>query len=382
MSANEAYFDSLIAEATAPTNGQVVLLPTLNGNGSSPHGRRIAWQRGSNVQMRSIEFVDKPLLQADAFHLVVGRKGMGKGTLLANIAARVMRGELGPKRNVVWIGSDDSAAIDVVPRIVAAGGDPDRLLLVERGWVQLPRDIATEIEPTLLEMGDVGMVNVDPVGNHFASGRSSNDDVDVREAIAPLNDFADRHQTMVFGVRHLSEKECSRGVLAAILGSSAWVQVPRAVLAVARDDGNITHVQCVAGNRLPPDTPGRMFRIEGAEIPGLTNEVTRAVWIGDSNAQVEDLLASKETGRAAKRNSAKELVLTELRDGPKPMDQLKAKGIAELDISGDTVWKAANELYAAGIVDRRNSGPGTKWIWRLKSADFGDFGNSDEEPKS
>jgi hypothetical protein len=43
---------------------------------------------------------------------------------------------------------------------------------------------------------------------------------------------------MVFGVRHLTEKECKGGVLAAILGSSAWVQTPRAVLAVVRDPAN------------------------------------------------------------------------------------------------------------------------------------------------
>lgn len=349
---------------------ELVYLDAVNGAGTrNGNARRIGWQRGSSVQMRSIEFVDKPLLQASAFHLVVGRKGMGKGTLLANIAARVMRGELGPKRNVVWIGSEDSAAIDVVPRIIAAGGDPDRLLLVENGWIQLPRDIPTEIEPALRDMDDVGMVNIDPVGNHFASGKSSNDDIDVREAIAPLNDFADRHQTMVFGVRHLSEKEASRGVLAAILGSSAWVQVPRAVLAVARDDANITHVQCVAGNRLPPDTPGRMFRIEGTQVADLTNEVTRAVWIGDSRAQVEDLLATRERG--TKRADAKQIVLDELATGPKPIAQLKAKSIAEHGISGDTVWRAANELFADGIVDRRNSGPGTPWLWRLKGADFG-----------
>ena len=55
--------------------------------------------------MRSIVFVDKPLLQAAASHLFVGRKGVGKGTLLAEIMARVTRGELGERCNVVWVGS-------------------------------------------------------------------------------------------------------------------------------------------------------------------------------------------------------------------------------------------------------------------------------------
>ena len=71
----------------------------------------------SQVQPREIEYVDYPLLQASAFHLVAGRKGAGKGTTLADIAARVTRGELGTKRSVIWIGSEDSSAIDMRPRL-------------------------------------------------------------------------------------------------------------------------------------------------------------------------------------------------------------------------------------------------------------------------
>ena len=106
-----------------------------------PANGGIAWGQLSTVEMRSIVFVDKPLLQAAAFHLFVGRKGVGKGTLLAEIIARVTRGELGERCNVVWVGSEDSAAIDLKPRVVAAGGDPARISIVTGGWIQLPRDI-------------------------------------------------------------------------------------------------------------------------------------------------------------------------------------------------------------------------------------------------
>jgi AAA domain len=235
-------------------------------NGAAPDAGRlqvavasVTWERLLEVEMRSIVFVDKPLLQADAFHLVAGRKGMGKGTLLSEVAARVNRGELGDKRNVVWIGSEDSAAIDIKPRIVAAGGDPARVLVVKEGWIQLPRDYG-EIRRAMIEFGEVGMVVVDPVGNHI-TGTNSNSDTDVRDAIAPMNAVADEHECLAFGVRHLSEKECARGVLAAILGASAWVHVPRAVLAVVRDDDDpqISHVQCeqAPARHSRPNVPDR-----------------------------------------------------------------------------------------------------------------------------
>ena len=101
----------------------------------------IAWERLSRVELRSIVFIDKPLWQADAFHLVAGRKGQGKGTLLALHAAAVTRGEFGSNPNVVWIASEDSAAIDIGPRLLVAGADLERVLIVKRGWIQLPRDL-------------------------------------------------------------------------------------------------------------------------------------------------------------------------------------------------------------------------------------------------
>jgi AAA domain len=196
--------------------------------------------------------------------------------VLADLAARTTRCELGAKRNVVWIGSEDSASIDIKPRVVAAGGDPERVILIT-DWIQLPRDIE-RLGNTIAEIGDIGLVIIDPVGNHI-TGKNSNSDTDIRDAIAPLNDLADKHETMAVGIRHLSEKEAKAGVLAAILGASAWVQVPRAVIGIARDrnDSTLSHIQCLVGNRLPPGTPGRVFRIEGVTLAGLENEITRAV---------------------------------------------------------------------------------------------------------
>jgi len=133
--------------------------------------------------MRSIVFLDKPLWQQSAFHLLAGRKGVGKGTMLADLGARVTRGELGAKHNVVWIASEDSAAIDIKPRLLAAEGDPERVIVI-KDWIQLPRDIDA-LSVTLAEVSDVGLVIIDPVGNHI-TGKNSNSDTDIRDAIAPL----------------------------------------------------------------------------------------------------------------------------------------------------------------------------------------------------
>ena len=261
------------------------------------------------------------------------------------------RGELGPNRNVIWIGSEDSASIDIKPRMLAANGDCERVHVVTSGWVQLPRDI-DQIDEEMTKVGEIGLLVIDPVGNHM-TGKSSNSESDVREVIAPLNALADKHRSMVFAVRHLSEKEASRGVLAAILGSSAWTQVPRVVIAVVRDseDPNVSHVQCVAGNRLPPDTPGRMFRIEGVLLPGLENEVTRATWIGDSGQDVEAMLAATGDREPSKSAKARELILDILGKTPQmESDALDARVAQETGISAGTVRNLRVGLGKAGLI--------------------------------
>lgn len=365
------------AERHQPPKGGIVeptgLKPAIGflrtdvGNAETPSNDAIEWHLLSDVEMRSIVFLDKPLWQADAFHLLCGRKGQGKGTLLSLVAAGVTRGELGQHRNVVWIGSEDSAAIDIKPRIVAANGDPARVLVVKRGWIQLPRDIF-EIERAMTELGEVGLLVIDPVGNHIV-GKNSDADTDIRDAIAPLNQVADRHHCMVVGVRHLTEKEASKGVLAAILGSSAWVQIPRAVIAVARDsdDPQISHVQCVAGNRLPAGSPGRMLRIEGVLLDGLENEVTRATWIGDSTKDVETMLAHRAAKEPSKSATARELILDLLEAVDHiESDTLDARVADETGIAAKTVKNLRTRLKDEGLVrawpEKDPNGTVLRWL--------------------
>jgi hypothetical protein len=318
--------------------------------------------------MRSMVFLEKPLLQADAFHLLAGRKGVGKGTLLALIASRVTRGELGPKRGVVWVGSEDSAAIDIKPRVIAAGGDPERILVVESGWLKLPDDIEQITDAFGAFDGDVGLVIIDPVGNHIA-GKNSDRETDIRDAIGPLNALADQHGCMVFGVRHLTEKECANGILAALLGSSAWSQVPRAVLAIVRDndDATVSHLKVVAGNRMPPETPGRMFQIEGVLLDGLESEVTRAVWLGDSVKDLDAML--REAGQQSRSSSAsaRELILDIIEaEGEQESDALDARVAAMTGLAAKTIQNQRADLKRAGLVkafpEKDDTGAVLRWL--------------------
>ena len=193
--------------------------------------------------MRSIVWREKPLWQASAFQLLAGAKGSGKGTYLAGLAARVTK--LG--ENAVFLSSEDSAEIDLKPRLVAAGAVIERCFCIQQ-HVRLPDDVDA-LRALAADLGGVGLLVIDPVANHIGD-RNSNSDAEVRNAIAPLNRLADELDCLLIGVR-IRVTTVRRGALASILGSTAWVDTPRAVVMIAVDDEDelVRHIQVVAGNR-------------------------------------------------------------------------------------------------------------------------------------
>lgn len=312
----------------------------------------------SSIEMRSIEWYEKPLWQKSAFQLLAGAKGSGKGTYLAGLAARFSCGGM----NVLFVSTEDSTAIDLKPRLVAAGADLDRCYVIQQ-HVQLPADVDA-LRNLALDHHPVGLLVIDPVANHIGD-RDSNGEAHVRDAIAPLNKLADDLSCLLIGVRHPG-KDRSRGALASILGSTAWVDTPRAVvmIAVDDDDQDVRVIQVVAGNRARNGS-AQAFRIEAVEVPGLAEPITRAVDLGASTKSVDTLLAAtkREPSRTA---GARDLILDILDDeGEQESDTLDARVALETGLAAQTIKNARTALGKDGLLksypDKDETGAITCW---------------------
>ena len=321
----------------------------------------------SSVEMLPIRFVDKPLFQADAFHLLVGKKNAGKGTFLSSVAARVTRGELGEKRNVIWIAAgEDSLALDVRPRIEAAGGD------VTRAYYppfipKLPVEVGL-LQKWAEDLGGVGFIALDPVSGMVPSHFNSHLDSDVQPVISSLNDLADNLKCTVVGVRHL-KKDASAGALESVLGSIAWVNVPRAVLAIVWDktDG-IRYVQVVAGNRVPGGSESVGFRIVGADVVPGGEPVAQAVFVEGPGKDVDELLSSdvqKDSPTKTKRAAMRILDILEESGGEKlKQDDVFNRVAEELHMSPKTIRVKAyfGILHDLGLVNAHKDGFKGGWF--------------------
>lgn len=309
----------------------------------------------TEITMRSIEWLERPLWQRSAFQLLAGPKGSGKGTYLASLAARVSK-----TANVMFVSSEDSAEIDLVPRLKAAGADLARCFVIEQ-HVKLPDDV-DEIRRLVEQHGGVGLLVIDPLGNHAGATRT-NDDGEVRNAIARLNQLADDLGCLLIGVRHPG-KDRSRGALASILGSTAWVDTPRAVVVIApdNDDPAVRHIQVVAGNR-SPNGSGRTFRIDAVQVEGLTEPITLAVELGDSQKSVDELLSVPAP--SGKGDAIQATLLEALSTGEKSRAYLDQVCHDEHGVDKDSVYR--NGLYPLRNQKRvkaNKDGLG-KWHWQL-----------------
>jgi hypothetical protein len=312
----------------------------------------------STIGMRSIQWLERPLWQGSAFQLLAGAKGAGKGTYLAGLAARISNGS-----GVLFVSSEDSIAIDLKPRLVAAGANIDRCHVISQ-HVKLPDDIDS-LRTLANGMERVGLLVVDPVANHIGD-RNSNSDAEVRDAIAPLNALADELGCLLIGVRHPG-KDRSRGAVASILGSTAWVDTPRAVVMIAVDDEDplLRHIQVVAGNR-SLNGAAQAFRIEAVDVPGLTEPITRAVELGESAKSVDDLLATRPGSEETKTNRTQELILDLLdEEGEQESDALDARIAQQAGLAVGTVKNARTKLKDAGLIrvfpDKDQTGAFKRW---------------------
>jgi hypothetical protein len=266
----------------------------------------------------------------------------------------VTNGELydEPKR-VLVITSEDSVELDFKPRVLAAGGTP-ALVEIVTGTFLMPRDIEW-LEQTARRLGDVGLIVIDPIGNHLGGTDTDREGL-VRSAIAPLNQLADELDCLIAGVRHLN-KASNHGALASVLGSTAWVDVPRCVIVMAADDEDdmVFHAQVVAGNRGPKNS-GRAFQLELVDVHPAV-EINYLVPIGESSKDVEDLLARRvpgelgEAARSSRSSAARELILDILEaEGEQESDALDARVGAETGLKAQTIRNQRAALKNAGLI--------------------------------
>lgn len=310
-----------------------------------------------------------------AFNLLAGREGLGKSTVAYWMAAEVTHGRLeghyfGQPKSVIIAATEDSFPKTIVPRLLAAGANLDRIFRVDvaenDGVIRellLPFDI-DGLGAAITE-NDAALVILDPLMSRISGGIDTHKDADVRQALEPITRICEQTNATLLGVIH-HNKMATDDPNSAVMGSRAFTAVARAVHSVVADPedeiGARKIFETTKNNLGRLDLPALTFTIEGVDIPTREGRPAKAgalVWGGESDLRARDAM------RAAGRPNTKTKECRDwLRGFLNQSGGIASKGqvmdaAKAVDYSERTVERASKDL---GIVKRKDGSGG---IWEL-----------------
>ena len=196
----------------------------------------------ADVTPKTIEYLIPEVLPMGKVVSLISQEGDGKSTLSGYLASVVSRGGhwptggTVPAGDVVIFSHEESPEHSIAPRLIANGGELGRIHLAEsvieadgqETEFDIERDIQT-LDDWADELPDLRLVIFDPITSYVSCNENSNSEV--RRALKPLIDFAERRNVCVLALSHLSKK-IDLKMINRTLGSRAWSAVPRMVWAL------------------------------------------------------------------------------------------------------------------------------------------------------
>jgi hypothetical protein len=331
--------------------------------------QRVELVDASSVQPKQQEWLWTHRMPLGTVTLTVGPPGLGKTTLLAQVAARVTRGELpgdcyGEPGAVLFASAEDSIEATLVPRLMAADADLARVHFIKADTLMLPDDTITLAERAA-EVGAV-MVAVDPLVAFLAADVNAHRDQDVRRALAPLARMADEMRLAVVPVLHLN-KRAGGDVTSRVGGSIGLVGAARSVLALGAhpDDQDGERLVLATGKANLAKRQGMSLACHVEErivtVGGEAIVTSALVFAGECTVTADDLLAERERSSHGELDEAREFLLGELADGPVLAKDVLA-GAKALGIAERTLRRAKTGMAKSRKGD---GGSGQRWYWEL-----------------
>jgi KaiC/GvpD/RAD55 family RecA-like ATPase len=349
-------------------------------------GPKLVVNKAANIKPEKIDWVWPGRLARGKHTAVAGEPGTGKSQLSIAVIATVTTGGrwpcdegCAPLGNAVILSAEDGAGDTIVPRLMAAEADLDRVHIVSaveeaagaRRTFNLQRDLQT-LERQIEKIGNVALVVIDPVSSYLGKVDSHNNS-DVRSVLEPLSEMAERKRVAILSLTHFSKggQNATKKALDRFIGSVAFTGAPRAAFAVIGDpDHEERRLFLSVKNNLARTPQGLAYRLEqrlvGNEVEGIVG--SRIMWESEPvTISANEALAADSAGLGSRTAKAEaiELLETALDGGPLP-----ARDIRELARDHGITEKAIRMARGAiGVkIERDGFGPGSQSVWSLPKA--------------
>jgi putative DNA primase/helicase len=334
--------------------------------------------RYSQIVKRPLDWLWPQRIAIGSVTVLGGEPGLGKGMLVADLAARVSRGSAWPGESgghapagtVILLHAEDDQQDTVPERLEAAGADLDKIVTLElemkdeNSRVPRPFSLKTDLsalEAALVAMPDCRLVVIDPISAYLGSA-DGNHNHEIRALLQSLTELARIYRVAIVAVTHLN-KRASTGSVNRVMGALSFVSTARTVWAIVRDPNDPEQrLMLPLKSNVADDNQGISFRLSklaGAAVP-------RVEWAPQSLAMSFQSFCAPVS--AARFNLAEQRyrdtehhITVRLREtlskGPKERSDLDLF----LGVSEEQLYRAGDRLGVIKIKD----GFWTGWIWML-----------------
>lgn len=295
--------------------------------------------QASSIKPQAIRWLWPGWLAQGKLHILAGAGGTGKTTLLLGLIATITKAGRWPDGEVcreagnvlIW-SSEDDPSDTLVPRLIAAGADMNRVYILQ-GRINgdgecEPFDPSSDIDllrATAEDIGGISLLMLDPVVSAVKGDMHKANDV--RRGLQGVVDFAEQHLCAVVGISHFAKGGAGSSPADRVIGSQAFSALARTVLVAAKQEDSDARVLARAKSNIGTDEGGISYTIEPLTIEGGI-EATRAVWgeliQGSAREILGDVEGNEDETRLDDSDDPAEALQRILAKGPLPGKEAKS----------------------------------------------------------
>ena len=295
--------------------------------------------RMSDVELTPVEWLWKPYLPFGKLSVLQGNPGEGKTYFAMHLAAACTNGKLLPNMermepfNVIYQTAEDGLGDTVKPRLIEAGADLDRVLVIDDSDVQLTLS-DERIEKAIVE-NNARLVIIDPIQAYLGSDVDMNRANEVRPIFMRLGQVAQRTGCAILLIGHLN-KAAGMQSLQRGLGSIDIAAAVRSVMFIGKLKHDPT-MRILTHEKSSLAPPGVSLAFSLGDEGGFR-------WFGEYDITADEMLSGIEPQRETKTQQAKDLICALLAGGKQVLSEDIDKAALERGIPGRTVRDAKREL--------------------------------------
>jgi len=306
----------------------------------------------ADVEAKEVSWLWHPYIPYGKITIIQGDPGEGKTTFILHLAALLSKGDKLPcddearmPVNVIYQTAEDGLEDTIKPRLVEAGADFSRILVIDESKEGL--SMTDERLVRAIKETGARMVILDPIQAYLGSNVDMHRANEIRPVLKQLGNIAEQYQCAIILIGHMNKASGSKSTYRG-LGSIDFQATARSVLVVGRIKEDPT-LRIIAHDKSSLAEEGKSIAFRLDRNYGFT-------WEGNYDISVEELLSGESRGQKSK--DARAFLAEILAEGQIAYTDIE-EAAKDRGIKKKTLWNAKKEMNIDSVK------VGKQWYWML-----------------